>query len=79
MPIYEYEHIGDPSEICSKVFEVFQSMSDEPVTQCPVCDGAVRRIISRVSAPIDRMGAGRLRDAGFKKMVKRDHGVYEAE
>jgi len=41
MPTYEY--------ICTKCgheFEVFQTMSEEPVKDCPQCQGEVRRKIS---------------------------------
>ncbi len=41
MPYYEYE-----CETCNKTFEVFQSMSDEPLTQCPTCSSPVRRVFS---------------------------------
>jgi putative FmdB family regulatory protein len=41
MPTYEYE-----CKICSHHFEVFQSMSDEPVKKCPECGKEVRRLIS---------------------------------
>jgi putative FmdB family regulatory protein len=41
MPTYEYE-----CKKCSHGFEVFQSMSDNPITICPECGGEVRRIIN---------------------------------
>ena len=41
MPTYEYE-----CKECSHRFEVFQSMSDEPVKQCPECGKEVRRLVS---------------------------------
>jgi len=41
MPTYEYE-----CKTCSHRFEVFQSMSDEPVKKCPECGEQVRRLIS---------------------------------
>ena len=40
MPTYEYE-----CEECKHVFEIFQSMSDDPVESCPECSGDVRRVI----------------------------------
>jgi len=40
MPTYEYE-----CKNCSHSFEVFQSMSDSPLTTCPECGSEVRRII----------------------------------
>jgi putative FmdB family regulatory protein len=40
MPTYEYE-----CKSCSHCFEVFQSMSDSPVKECPECGNEVRRLI----------------------------------
>ena len=40
MPTYEYE-----CKVCSHSFEIFQSMSDEPVKICPQCGKEVRRLI----------------------------------
>jgi putative FmdB family regulatory protein len=40
MPTYEYE-----CEECGNVFDCFQKMSDDPLTECPKCGGSVRRLI----------------------------------
>jgi putative FmdB family regulatory protein len=40
MPTYEYE-----CKKCGHNFEVFQSMSDEPLKQCVKCGNEVRRLI----------------------------------
>jgi len=40
MPTYEYE-----CKSCAHNFEVFQSMSDEPIKKCPECGKEVRRLI----------------------------------
>jgi putative FmdB family regulatory protein len=42
MPTYEYE-----CKSCGVDFDVFQSMSDEPLKVCPTCGKAVRRKISK--------------------------------
>ena len=44
MPIYEYE-----CSKCHKNFEVFQKITDEPLTKCKFCGGAVNRLISQCS------------------------------
>ncbi len=44
MPVYEYE-----CPACEKVFEVQQRMADAPLTQCPDCEGPVKKIMSRSS------------------------------
>jgi len=40
MPTYEYE-----CKSCSHGFEVFQSMSEPPIKECPKCGNEVRRLI----------------------------------
>lgn len=40
MPTYEYE-----CDECGARFELFQSMTADPVKACPTCGGAVRRLI----------------------------------
>jgi putative FmdB family regulatory protein len=43
MPTYEYS-----CRTCAEVFEVFQSMSDAPLTACPKCGQAtVKRLVGR--------------------------------
>ena len=40
MPTYEYE-----CKSCGHGFEVFQTMTDQPVKECPQCGKEVRRLI----------------------------------
>ncbi len=40
MPLYEYECF-----VCRQRFERIQKVSAEPVTVCPTCGGAVRRLL----------------------------------
>jgi len=40
MPTYEYE-----CKSCSHTFEAFQSMTDQPLKECPKCGNEVRRLI----------------------------------
>ncbi|MCF8056800.1 MAG: zinc ribbon domain-containing protein [Desulfocapsa sp.] len=44
MPVYEYE-----CSACEKVYEVQQRMVDDPLSQCPECEGPVTKIMSRSS------------------------------
>ena len=75
MPIYEYKHLGIPCKL-GDVFDIQQSMKDNPLTQCPGCKGPVRKIISRPNISTPKTNS-ELRDLGFTKLVKRDDGVYE--
>jgi putative FmdB family regulatory protein len=51
MPLYEYE-----CESCGKRFERIQKFSEPPVTVCPECGGAVRKLLS--SPAIQFKGSG---------------------
>jgi len=51
VPIYEYE-----CGLCETRFEEKQGFNDEPVTECPNCQGEVRRVIH--SAPVIFKGSG---------------------
>ncbi|MGV8058491.1 MAG: FmdB family zinc ribbon protein [Smithellaceae bacterium] len=41
MPTYEYECAA-----CGHQFEISQSINDPALTQCPRCDGNIKRLIS---------------------------------
>lgn len=44
MPVYEYACSG-----CKKVFEMQQRLADAPVSACPECGSAVKKLISMSS------------------------------
>jgi putative FmdB family regulatory protein len=44
VPIYEYQCAE-----CNKVFEAFQKINDDPLTECKFCKGKVEQIISQTS------------------------------
>ena len=41
MPTYEYACAD-----CGHVFDIFQSFSDDALTECPECGGKLRRVFS---------------------------------
>jgi putative FmdB family regulatory protein len=47
MPTYDYK-----CSECGNVFEVFQTMSAEPIKTCPKCGGKVKRLIGAGAGPI---------------------------
>ena len=47
MPHYDYE-----CKNCGYNFEVFQQITEEPLTECPKCKGSVRRLIGAGSGLI---------------------------
>lgn len=52
MPTYEYE-----CRSCGHKFEVMQTITEEPLANCPQCDGRVDRLISGGSGFILRSTA----------------------
>ena len=67
MPTYQYQ-----CEACAHAFEVFQSITAEPVKDCPECSGTVKRLISG--------GAGFLfKGSGFYTTDYRSEGYKKAE
>ena len=44
MPIYEYE-----CDNCGRHFEVWQKITEDPLTTCEVCQGRLRKLISQSS------------------------------
>ena len=51
MPLYEYQ-----CEACAHRFEQIRRFSDPPLTTCPECEGAVRKLVS--SPAIQFKGTG---------------------
>ena len=51
MPIYEYQCTK-----CGEVFEAFQKITDEPLTQCRFCEGLVEKLISHSSFQLKGSG-----------------------
>lgn len=47
MPTYDYKCLE-----CNHTFELFQSMTAEPVKHCPECNGKVKRLIGAGAGPI---------------------------
>lgn len=76
MPRYDYELIDGKCEYCGGRFEVIQSMKEPPLTECPMCDRAVRRCFSVPAVKVERSNAD-LRDLGLTKLVRRSDGSYE--
>ena len=75
MPIYEYEHLKKPCKLGS-VFDLQQSLTDDPIKTCPHCREPVQKIVSKINISCPKSNR-ELRDLGFTKLVKRDDGVYE--
>jgi putative FmdB family regulatory protein len=66
MPTYEYE-----CSSCGADFDVFQSMSDAPLTVCPTCGKAVKRKINGGTGIIFK-GSGFYKNDSRKSSAPRD-------
>ncbi len=75
MPIYEYEHLDEGCEL-GKQFEVSQSLASAKLAGCPKCGQPVKRLISLCAISTPKTNSD-LKNHGFTKLVRRDHGVYE--
>ncbi|MBN1568812.1 MAG: zinc ribbon domain-containing protein [Acidobacteria bacterium] len=51
MPIYEYQCTK-----CGEVFEVFQKVTDEPLSECKFCHAKVEKLISQSSFQLKGSG-----------------------
>lgn len=65
MPTYDYE-----CKKCGYNFEAFQSMSEEPLKDCPKCDGKLIRLIGKGAGLIFK-GSG-FYATDYKKKPKED-------
>ncbi|MCC7407197.1 MAG: zinc ribbon domain-containing protein [Phycisphaeraceae bacterium] len=85
MPFYVYEVVLEGEDEPGQRFEVFQKMSDPPLTKHPTTGQPVRRVISapylggkNSDAAVKRnLSDKRLGELGFTKYVKTDKGRYE--
>ncbi len=65
MPTYDYQCTS-----CSHVFEIFQTMSEDPLKKCPYCGKGVRRLVSGGSGLIFKGSGYYLTD--YVKKGKKD-------
>lgn len=60
MPIYEYQ-----CQKCKKVHEIWQKITEDPVTKCPACKGKLERLMSAVG--FELKGGGWYKDGYASK------------
>ena len=77
MPIYQYKTTEKGCDHCQPGFEQFQKMSDKPLKKCPQCSAKVKKIPARCSGFTPFLSDTKLKEKGFKKLVRKDKGVYE--
>ena len=82
MPIYEYEVVDAAGcQRCGGRFELRRPLDRAPLTHCPLCKKAVRKVLSQVSTPkiLKPLSVSDAKKAGFTVLEKRDKGVYERQ
>jgi len=81
MPIYEYELVDGDCRACGGRFELRRPISRPPLTHCPLCKKAVRKVISGANSPriTKPLSVSDAKKAGFTVYEKRDKGVYEKQ
>lgn len=78
MPIYEYAPLSGDCKQCHGVFEVFQRMADDKLTQCPSCSQPCERRICAVALGGKySTSSSAVEKAGFTKYERSEKGVYE--
>ena len=85
MPTYVYEYVAENGE-SGEQFEIFQRMSEDPLTEHPETGQPIRRVITAPniggrwsdSAVERRVGDNKkLGELGFTKYEKAGDGIYE--
>ena len=83
MPTYEYRTTGEGKGCahCRKGFDAVQRMSEEPLTTCPTCGGAVARAITGCAmctgqSDQSKLSDGNLKRLGFNKLVNEGGGKF---
>ena len=71
MPLYEYE-----CDSCKKILEIMQKFSDSPLTQCPECQGPVRKLMSLNSFALKGSG---WYTTDYKRADKKDSGSSDSK
>jgi len=81
MPIYVYELCEGDCKVCGGCFEINRPVNREPLTHCPLCRKAVRKVITNVNTPriAKPLSVSEAKNAGFSVWKKVGKGEYERE
>lgn len=79
MPVYEYlAEDCEGCEHCRTRFQWLQSISEDPLTQCPKCGGPVARIVSKSSFKVGQnVSPEKAAKHGFTTFKKAGKGTWE--
>jgi putative FmdB family regulatory protein len=81
MPIYEYELCEGDCRACGGRFEINRPISRPPLTECPLCKKAVRKVFGAPSTPklLKPTSISDAKSAGFSVWKKTGSGEYERQ
>jgi putative FmdB family regulatory protein len=81
MPTYVYEPCEGDCKICGGSFEINRPMDREPLTTCPLCKKAVRKVLAPFSTPnkTKPLSVVDAKKAGFTIYKKTGKGEYERQ
>jgi putative FmdB family regulatory protein len=81
MPIYEYELCEGDCKVCGGKFALRRPLEAPPLTQCPLCQKPVRKVISLVHSPkkLKPVSVSDAKKAGFTVLKRVSKGEYERQ
>lgn len=80
MPLYVYQarKTEKSCEYCRQGFEILQGIKESPLSYCPRCHAAVKRVFAPVSQGESKTAFDRrAKEKGFHKLKRVDKGTYE--
>jgi putative FmdB family regulatory protein len=78
MPTYEYQPLSGQCDQCHGVFEVFQHIADEKLTNCPSCGKSCgRRISAAALGGKWSLSESKIKESGLTQYRKVGKGQYE--
>ena len=78
MPIYEYELCEGDCKVCGGKFTLRRPLSATPLTKCPLCKKAVRKVLSTFNSP-KALSVSDAKKAGFTVLKRVGKGEYERQ
>jgi len=78
MPLYEYELSEGDCKVCGGKFVLHRPLSAAPLTKCPACKKAVRRVFSTFNCP-RALSISDAKKAGFTVLKRVKKGEYERQ
>ncbi|MBI3878602.1 MAG: zinc ribbon domain-containing protein [Verrucomicrobia bacterium] len=81
MPIYEYELCDGACKVCGGKFTLRRPVTAEPLTKCPLCKRAVKKLISTFNSPqkLKPLSITDAKKSGFTVLKKIGKGEYEKQ